>query len=602
MTINAGEIEYSVGINTTEMEKGAQKVEQSVNKIDTQMNKVAASTKKASGALGMMSRNAGQAGIQIQQFVGQIQGGQSAMLALSQQAADLGIVLGAPLVGAVIGLSASFAGMLLPSLLETENALEKYNEKQKESQEATNEFIKSTDAASKNNAILTATTKLNREYDLLSQTINNAKEEQKKITEQIGTASETAVSRLIARFESLNEVIKESEEKQKTLSAQIEETFNQGLQEATDQTDEAARSLQSFTDALQTKVETLGMTERGLALYTAEQLGATQADKDSINAKYDIIEAYQQQIISQKELNKEIDDYAKLGEKLIKDEERRKESLANRGATIGLTDEEAFRLQLENQDAILKEMLEARLITEQEYIERRNNLYAEGNSELSNVWSALENQAIGTLASIVSGAQSGKDAIRGLASSIATQLVGALIKMGIQAAIGQTSAVASGTATAAALSSAYATPAALASLASYGANAVPAQAGIATTIATTNALAIGGREMGGPVSAGSMYRVGERGNEIFQGVSGRNYFVPGEDGQIINNKDAFGGGNPVNVVVNNNAPNTQATASQDSSGNIEVVISAISDQVMTGQGKFARALRQGTNTTFKAGV
>ena len=42
-----------------------------------------------------MGRGAGQAGIQIQQFVGQVQGGQSAMLALSQQGADLGIVLGA---------------------------------------------------------------------------------------------------------------------------------------------------------------------------------------------------------------------------------------------------------------------------------------------------------------------------------------------------------------------------------------------------------------------------------------------------------------------------------------------------------------------------
>ena len=116
MTVDAGNIEYSVGINTTEMDKGAKKVESGVNKINTQMTKVAESTKKANSALGRMGRNAGQAGIQVQQFVGQIQGGQDAMLAFGAQAADLGIVLGLPLVGAVAGLGAAVVGTLIPSL------------------------------------------------------------------------------------------------------------------------------------------------------------------------------------------------------------------------------------------------------------------------------------------------------------------------------------------------------------------------------------------------------------------------------------------------------------------------------------------------------
>lgn len=71
-----------------------------------------------SGSMANMGRNAGMAGIQLQQFIGQIQGGQSAMLALSQQGADLGFVLGAPLLGAVVGIGASLAGMLLPALMK----------------------------------------------------------------------------------------------------------------------------------------------------------------------------------------------------------------------------------------------------------------------------------------------------------------------------------------------------------------------------------------------------------------------------------------------------------------------------------------------------
>lgn len=76
-------------------------------------------TTRFGGNLSTMGRTAGQAGIQIQQLVGQIQGGTNPMLALSQQAADLGFVLGAPLVGAIVGLGASVAMNLLPALFQS---------------------------------------------------------------------------------------------------------------------------------------------------------------------------------------------------------------------------------------------------------------------------------------------------------------------------------------------------------------------------------------------------------------------------------------------------------------------------------------------------
>jgi hypothetical protein len=76
-------------------------------------------TTRFGGNLSTMGRTAGQAGIQIQQLVGQIQGGTNPMLALSQQSADLGFVLGAPLVGAVVALGASLAMNLIPQLFET---------------------------------------------------------------------------------------------------------------------------------------------------------------------------------------------------------------------------------------------------------------------------------------------------------------------------------------------------------------------------------------------------------------------------------------------------------------------------------------------------
>ena len=88
-------------------------------KYNTKMKGVEATNAKVNKSVSGIGRSAGMAGIQLQQFVGQVQGGQSVMLALSQQSADLGFVLGAPLLGAITGIAASLAGILLPSLFST---------------------------------------------------------------------------------------------------------------------------------------------------------------------------------------------------------------------------------------------------------------------------------------------------------------------------------------------------------------------------------------------------------------------------------------------------------------------------------------------------
>ncbi len=128
MAINAGTVYYTVDSKTEQAISGIDKVKDSVDAtgkslktLDTNVTKTATAV---NSGMSKMGRSAGQAGIQIQQFIGQIQGGQSAMLALSQQSADLGFVLGAPLLGAVVGIGASIAGMLLPNLFKTTDALE----------------------------------------------------------------------------------------------------------------------------------------------------------------------------------------------------------------------------------------------------------------------------------------------------------------------------------------------------------------------------------------------------------------------------------------------------------------------------------------------
>lgn len=91
-----------------------------IDKVGQQARNTADQTRNLTRSLGGVGRGAGQAGIQVQQFVGQIQGGVNPMVALSQQSADLGFVLGVPLLGAVVSIAAALGTVLLPRLFEAE--------------------------------------------------------------------------------------------------------------------------------------------------------------------------------------------------------------------------------------------------------------------------------------------------------------------------------------------------------------------------------------------------------------------------------------------------------------------------------------------------
>ncbi|HHT0259126.1 TPA: tape measure protein, partial [Raoultella planticola] len=95
-------------------------------------------------------------------------------------------------------------------------------------------------------------------------------------------------------------------------------------------------------------------------------------------------------------------------------------------------------------------------------------------------------------------------------------------------------------------------PAALvASVGSFGAAAIIGGAALVGAFALSKTLA-GGRKNGGPVSAGSMYQVGEGGMpEIYKASNGSQYMIPGDNGSVISNKDLQGSGSGSLQVVNN---------------------------------------------------
>lgn len=204
----------------------------------------------------------------------------------------------------------------------------------------------------------------------------------------------------------------------------------------------------------------------------------------------------------------------------------------------------------------------------------------------------LQVGATNALVGLVTGASNGEEAIRSLATAILNEAVGAIVQMGVQyvknlvigqsaAAAGQATAIATGVATAAALGSAYAAPAALASLASFGANSVPAAAGLSSTVALAQGLALTSFEGGGYTGNGP--RSG--------GMDGKGGFMamvhPNETVIDHTKGQSAGGGVTVNVIESRDKAGTQETRTKaDGSEEVDVFVSDI-----YGDGPRARAMQ-----------
>lgn len=106
------------------MGDSAQKTSGQFKKLDTQLN--ATSKVMSSGLRGSVQ----QAGYQIQDFIVQVQGGQSALVAFSQQGSQLAGAFGpgGAIVGAIIALGTVIAGTLITALSGGKNAMDALRE------------------------------------------------------------------------------------------------------------------------------------------------------------------------------------------------------------------------------------------------------------------------------------------------------------------------------------------------------------------------------------------------------------------------------------------------------------------------------------------
>lgn len=176
---------------------------------------------------------------------------------------------------------------------------------------------------------------------------------------------------------------------------------------------------------------------------------------------------------------------------------------------------------------------------------------SQANELLAASVDGFQSGATNAITGLINRTQSLQEAFANIGTTILGSVVGALVEMGMQwvksQLMGQAAAAASLASTmaqATVAASAWAPAAMSASIATMGSAAAVGQTAYAGSLLAAKGMAVAGaREHGGPVSANSMYRVGEGGKpEIYQASNGSQYMIPGDNGRVISNRDMRSGG------------------------------------------------------------
>lgn len=265
----------------------------------------------------------------------------------------------------------------------------------------------------------------------------------------------------------------------------------------------------------------------------------------------------------------------------------------------------------------IAEVEQARAAIEEQYRQQRlDAMWQEWSQQnaatqaAAAAFDAFGQTASNALTGVLTGSMSVSEALQSIGSNVLNAVINSFVQMGVEwlksVIMGQAGMAAASAATAAqaaGIAAAMAPAAAMTSLATGGANAVPAQAGIVSTVGAAKAMSVAGAlKNGGPAQAGSMYQVGENNlPEIFQASTGKQYMIPGDSGKVISNKDLTGGGS--GIVIYNNVTNTSSGATTSSTardnGDGSVTIETIVADIEAG-GPISNAITSHTTATRRA--
>lgn len=335
--------------------------------------------------------------------------------------------------------------------------------------------------------------------------------------------------------------------------------------------EKAAKALQTKIEDLQLEADMLGMTATEQELYRLQLDGASDAQIRSAATSLALVEAYKAQTkaaedaaaAEEKKRQKFGDDATEAKDYIrgdvdplsgggFDDQYARYEAEAK-------AEEERYAAQLER----LKVAQEMRIEVVGGYQALEQQMAQEHADRIKQIDDAKNSMMLSSGASFF-------DSMASMAKNFAGESSGAYKAM---FAVAKAFALAdAGLRLSSAIAQAMADPTALTPAQKFANMAAVAAAG-ASVVSQISSAAFTGRQYGGPVQAGSMYRVNEGGDpEVFNAANGQQFMLPNSRGEVVSNKNASGGGtgitNVISITVDSSGAATTNVGSSSSDANM----------------------------------
>lgn len=629
----------------SQIEKSAKSTDAGMQKLNTTMTATATSVKAATSGMGGMRNIAGQLGYQLQDIAVQAQMGVSAFTILGQQGSQVASVFGptGAMVGAIIAVGAALLGMASASgtagesidelakkadslgQAQLEDAINKaYIELQKE-QQALIKVTSEVERLDKGQKALGLTTGIyavkltevkaeqEAQSDVVNQLSANLERLQAALLGNVDAAekSRQATREIVSdlQFEtaalSLNEAQRAASIAQRRAGVDATSEEGKAIEQAAiayvneKQSIEAADKAKREAEANSKKAATQAESEqkRLEAQYTANENSlkrmaqqltiaglSTQGlarDAAQLAAAYSLSEnATEAQINQARELAGALFDLneQKKRENELEGQKKQAEQFTKQVAFDAASPLEKIDIDEQAKLAKLQEYQDAQLLNEQAFQAARNQIIDAAAMERQQIETARNAMILGASADFFGGMADLTGAFAGEQSGAYKALF----------AISKGFAIANA---ALQLQTAIANASALpwpANLPAIG-QAVALGGQIASSISGISYG--GGRQFGGPVNPGSMYRTGEQNKPELLTQGGSTYLLPGSRGQVTPIDGASGSG--VNIVVNNYASGTtETTQSYDEASNtVTIAVKEVARQMNSRTGPIGSAMK-----------
>ncbi|NRG07141.1 phage tail length tape measure family protein [Klebsiella variicola] len=414
--------------------------------------------------------------------------------------------------------------------------------------------------------------------------------------EQLG-ATEEDKKAINSSFDKID-AFKAEQQAQKTAAKESRRSASQSASEAkklASQQDSIAQKLEQLRQKAMLAADSSQELSREQSILSAQQSlgkGATQeqialAGKYAAQA-YDVAAAIKAQQKAEKEKQDTESAYAQVRQAAspvvaVDDQFQKQMASLNAYATLypqKIAEVEATRAQIEEQyrqkrqEAMWQELSQQSL----------------GYNMLTSAVDAFSGNASNAITGLLTGTMSAQEAMQSLGNTILNSVINSIVQVGVEmlknfilsqtlGAATQAANAASAIAGGAAALAAWSPAAIAASIATGGTASATGLTAYQGAQAAGKAMSVlGARYNGGPVSAGGLYQVGEKGKpEIYQASTGKQYMIPGDNGKVISNKDMQSGGG-ISVQVNVINQSTGATVQsadgymQDGSAVVDLLI------------------------------